>query len=77
MPIFNGNPHCINHPDVPMRRNVGLSAITELVRSENEKITFNPSSGIPVVVYYCDVCGYIEMYAAQKTSYWESEKKKT
>jgi Holliday junction resolvase-like predicted endonuclease len=29
---------------------------------------------VPLVVYYCDDCGYVELYAAQKTSYWSEEK---
>jgi hypothetical protein len=56
-------------------RNAGLSAITAVERANSGDVTFNPATGVPVVVYFCDLCGYIEMYAAQKTPYWELEKK--
>jgi hypothetical protein len=77
MPLQSGIPVCINHPTVLLLRNSGLSAVTSLERAASGEVAFNPSVGVPVVMYYCEICGYIEMYAAQKTPYWESEKKKS
>lgn len=72
MPLRNGIPHCVNHPDKAMTRNEGLSAVVTVTR-DHRGTTFNPSSGVPLVVYYCDSCGYTELYVAQKTSFWTSE----
>ena len=69
MPNNNGIVTCINHPNQAMVKNDGFSAITSL-KKEDENITFEPASGIPVVTYYCPTCGYIENYAAQLTQDW-------
>lgn len=69
MPIKNGTIFCINHPDLPMVRNAGFNAITTFEKT-SLGYTFNPATGMPVVVFFCDECGYIETYAAQKTSFW-------
>jgi len=65
----NGVVICINHPDQAMSKNDGFSAITSLKKDGN-KFSFEASSGIPVVTYYCPTCGYIENYAAQFDEEW-------
>ena len=62
MPILNGVVACVNHK-TPMRRNDGFSAITGVTK-KGESVSFNPSNGVPVRMFYCEKCGYIEMYAA-------------
>ena len=47
----------------------GFHALTEVNRNEND-IQFNPASGIPVKVYVCRQCGYIETYHAQTDQNW-------
>ena len=69
MPIKNGTVFCINHPTVAMMRNRGFNAITTFQRIGNG-FEFNPSTGMPLVAYYCNECGYVETYAAQKTQFW-------
>jgi len=76
MPIKDGIPFCVNHSNIQMIRNTGLSAVTSLERLSSGEVNFNPGNGVPVVLYYCDICGYIEMYAATKTPFWDLEKKK-
>ncbi len=73
MPINNGQVFCINHPDTILVRNPGFNAVTK-VDTTGISLTFNPTTGVPLVVYYCETCGYVELYAAQKTSYWNEEK---
>ncbi len=73
MPIKNGTVFCINHPDTSMIRNSGFNAITTVERTDAGFI-FVPTSGMPLVAYFCNECGYVESYAAQKTRFWsESE----
>lgn len=69
MPIKNGTVYCINHPELAMTRNRGFNAITTFERVGGGFI-FNSATGMPVVAYYCNECGYIETYAAQKTQFW-------
>jgi hypothetical protein len=70
MPKRDGHIYCINHTDERMIKNEGFNALTT-VQYEEGHIKFVPSTGIPTVVFYCNLCGYIEVYAAQKTAYWE------
>ncbi|WP_426750187.1 nuclease-related domain-containing protein [Myxococcus sp. Y35] len=70
MPIDKkGVVYCVNHPRHPMTRNSGFSAITA-VEATNVGVVFNASRGIPVVVFYCGECGYVESYAASKMPGW-------
>jgi hypothetical protein len=69
MPKNNGAVTCINHPDQAMLRNEGFSAITSL-KKDGDKILFEAGSGVPVVTYYCQTCGYIENYAAHFDEEW-------
>jgi len=70
MPRKEGHVYCVNHPDERMIRNEGFNALIKVDHHEN-KVQFNSSTGVPVVVFFCDKCGYIEVYAAQKTPYWQ------
>lgn len=70
MPMKEGYVYCINHPDEAMIRNEGFNALTTVTR-ENSHVQFNSATGVPTVTYFCNKCGYIEIYAAQKTPYWE------
>lgn len=69
MPNRNGNIFCINHPDILMKRNSGFNAVIKVENSEVGFI-FDASNGIPLVVFFCESCGYVESYAAQKTEFW-------
>lgn len=70
MPKKNEVVTCINHPHQVMAKNEGFSAITSL-KKEGDNVSFLPSSGIPVVTYFCPTCGYIENYAAQFDDEWK------
>lgn len=69
MPIKNGTVFCINHPETPMIRNSGFNAITTVERTDTG-FAFMSTSGMPLVAYFCNECGYVESYAAQKTRFW-------
>ena len=70
MPLKNNSPFCINHPDTEMSRNEGFSAVTQVIK-KGDRVTFNPAAGIPLVVYSCPTCGYVELYVASRTALWE------
>ena len=70
MPLRNGVPYCVNHTTTKLVRNEGFSAVTE-VRKDGANVSFNPGSGVVVVVFFCEECGYVELYAAQKTPLWD------
>lgn len=57
-----GTPHCINHQVVAMRKNSTLNAITRLEKKAEGKYNFKADTGIPIRVYICPICGYIETY---------------
>jgi hypothetical protein len=71
MPLRNGTVFCLNHGDIPMVRNTGFNAVIRLDVTDSG-YTFLPGSGVPLVVYYCNECGYVESYAAQKTPFWKA-----
>lgn len=75
MPIREGRYYCINHSDQELVKNSGFNALIRVDRSE-KGVVFNPSSGIPLVIYYCPVCGYIESYTALTSSDWHEAENK-
>ncbi|NTX59554.1 hypothetical protein HUA74_02655 [Myxococcus sp. CA051A] len=70
MPIKNGVVECINHPDQIMLKNAGLNAITAM-EAGPQGLVFQPMKGIPITVYSCPECGYMESYLAKMTPHWE------
>jgi hypothetical protein len=62
MPLDNlNNPRCINHEETLMIKSEARSAITNLEKNGNN-YTFIPDKGIPIRVFVCPTCGYVEMY---------------
>lgn len=55
-----------------MIKNSGYNALIRLERN-GSKVAFDATSGVPVVAYSCPICGYIELYSAQKTSSWQDD----
>jgi hypothetical protein len=72
MPLKQKIVWCVNHPDIAMIQNEGFNALIRLQRSGNT-LSFDSSQGAPVLMYSCPECGYVEMYAAQKTALWHDE----
>lgn len=69
MPQSNDSVVCINHPAIPMTRMPGYSAFPQIRSSENLSPMSN--KGIPVLIFYCEICGYMENYVGTKTGYWD------
>ena len=71
MPIKEGKRYCINHPNARMNRTETLKALVAIKGSGSEA-TINPASGLIVMPFVCEECGYLELYVADKT---QNEKK--
>jgi predicted nucleic-acid-binding Zn-ribbon protein len=76
MPIRNTTVYCVNHVMTVMVKNSGYNALIKLERT-GSKVIFDANSGIPVVAYSCPICGYMEIYDAQKTSAWQEIESET
>lgn len=70
MPIIDGKVFCLNHTNEIMIRQEGFNIIEKLEK-KGEKIIIHAGQGIPLVIYYCNICGYIESYIAPKTPFWK------
>lgn len=69
MPLRDSTVFCVNHPNVTCQLNNTFNSLTSLKKTA-EGVTFEPGSGVPVVVYVCPECGYVELYVAIKTPFW-------
>lgn len=68
----DGKNYCPNHNATEMSPVDGLHAITKLTK-QGDQLNFHPSSGVPVKIFFCPKCGYIETYAAKLTEFWDKE----
>ncbi|MBA3342294.1 MAG: hypothetical protein H0T48_10695 [Gemmatimonadaceae bacterium] len=66
MPIKEGKRYCINHPSARMNRTGTFKALVN-VEGNAADGTINPQSGLVVMPFVCEECGYLEMYVADKT----------
>ena len=71
MPIKEGKRYCINHPKARMNRTESFKALVNIKGSATEG-TINAASGLIVMPFVCEECGYLELYVADKT---QNEKK--
>jgi predicted nucleic-acid-binding Zn-ribbon protein len=71
MPIKDGKRYCINHPNARMNRTETLKALVNMTGGAIDG-TINPNSGLVVMPFVCEECGYLELYVADKT---QKEKK--
>lgn len=67
MPTKNNVPHCINHHNEPMERIPGFLSLNQLVEGNT---TNNRRAAVPLVVFYCKKCGYVENYMADIDPAW-------
>lgn len=42
-------------------------AVTAVVKDPEGRILYDPATGVPLVMYTCQGCGYLEFYSAIKT----------
>ena len=71
MPIKEGKRYCVNHPNSRMNRTETLKALVAIKGSASDA-AINPTSGLVVMPFVCEECGYLELYVADKT---QQEKK--
>lgn len=68
MPIKDGKRYCINHPNARMNRTESFKALVNIKGSATDG-TINPNSGLVVMPFVCEECGYLELYVADKTQH--------
>jgi len=66
MPIKEGKRYCINHPKARMNRTETFKALVGM-KGTGVDATISPSSGLVVMPFVCEECGYLELYVADKT----------
>lgn len=67
MPIKDGKRYCINHTSERMNRTETFKALVNIDGSTAGG-TINPKSGLVVMPFVCEVCGYLELYVADRTT---------
>lgn len=68
MPIKEGKRFCINHPSSRMNRTETFKALVNM-KGTGEDATINTASGLVVMPFVCEECGYLELYVADKTQH--------
>ena len=66
MPIKDGKRYCITHTNSRMNRTESFKALVNIKGNATEG-TINPSSGLIVMPFVCEECGYLELYVADRT----------
>lgn len=66
MPIQQGKRFCVNHPKVRMNRTESLKALVN-IRGGATDGTIDANSGLVIMPFVCEECGYLELYVADKT----------
>ena len=71
MPIKDGKRYCVNHPKARMNRTESLKALVNMRGTEQGGAasagSIDASSGLVVMPFVCEECGYLELYVADKT----------
>jgi hypothetical protein len=67
MPIKDGKRYCVNHPASRMNRTGTFKALVNIDGSSADG-KINPNSGLVVMPFVCDECGYLELYVADRAS---------
>jgi len=69
MPIKDGKRFCVNHPKVRMTRTERFKALANVEGATTAGAggKIDPSSGLIVMPFVCEECGYLEFYLADKT----------
>jgi len=69
MPLKDGKRYCMNHPNTRMGRTERFKALVNVngATTSGTGGTIDPGSGIIVMPFVCEECGYLELYLADKT----------
>ena len=69
MPLKDGKRYCLNHPNARMGRTERFKALVNVDGATTTGVggTIDPGSGIIVMPFVCEECGYMELYLADKT----------
>ncbi|HEY8166606.1 MAG TPA: hypothetical protein VIF83_13725 [Gemmatimonadaceae bacterium] len=68
MPLKEGKRYCVNHPNIRMGRTERFKALVNVEgATQSGTGTIDPGSGLIVLPFVCEECGYLELYLADKT----------
>jgi len=69
MPLRDGKRYCINHTNTRMTRTERRKALVNVqgATTSGTEGTIDPGSGMIIMPFVCEECGYIELYLADKT----------
>ena len=71
MPIKDGKRYCINHPNARMNRTESLKALVNMKGTAQggtaSEGSIDAASGLVVMPFVCEECGYLELYIADKS----------
>jgi aromatic ring-opening dioxygenase LigB subunit len=77
MPLKDGTPYCVNHPDTQLSTDKDqINTVTSVVLTPHG-VRFEPDKGILVKAYACPKCGYMELYWQHELAEKYREKEKT
>ena len=62
MPLKNGKPHCVNHPDTELRVDKGVVNVIPTAELIPTGLKFSTITGAPIKVFVCPTCDYMELY---------------
>lgn len=65
MPIRDGKRYCVTHTNSRMRRTETFKALSG-VKGDAKTGTIDANSGMIIMPFTCDECGYIELYVADR-----------
>lgn len=69
MPVIDEVPYCTNHPNTPMQR---IPGFLKLQHIPTDHIMVGQRAGVPLVVFYCNICGLTEQYMASIDPTWNN-----
>ena len=69
MPLKDGKRFCLNHPKIRMTRTERFKALSNVegATTSGSGGKIDPASGLIVMPFVCEECGYLELYLADKT----------
>lgn len=69
MPLKDGKRFCLNHPKIRMTRTERFKALSNVegATTAGSGGKIDSTSGLIVMPFVCEECGYLELYLADKT----------
>ena len=72
MPIRDGKRYCVTHTNSRMNRTGTFKALSN-VSGDAKEGRIDANSGMVVMPFVCDECGYLELYVADREKFGPGE----